>query len=70
MAAINYCSTFSNKSLAQHFYGIAKHVSSEITIHENDNQFTVCFRICAGGCDTGMLRNLAVRTCEGTFCNL
>jgi len=71
MAALNYCATFSNRNMANHFYGIAKNIASEINFTENANgEFTVCIRVCIGGCDTSMLRSLAIRTCEGTFCNL
>lgn len=70
MAAIKYCATFSNEHLANHFYAIARSVASESSITREGNEFVVCLRICVGGCDTGMLRSLAVRTCEGTFCSL
>lgn len=70
MAAINYCTTFKNDSLADHFYAIAKHLASEINRVKVNGETRICFRICVGGCDTGMLRNLAVRTCDGTFCDI
>lgn len=70
MAAIEYCSTFSNENLANHFYAIARSIASESSITRNGDEFVVCLRVRVGGCDIGMLRNLAVRTCEGTFCSL
>lgn len=70
MAAINYCSTFHNENLANHFHSIIRRLANDCSISRTGDEYRVCFSVCIGSCDIPMVRDLAVRTCDGTFCNL
>ena len=68
MATTSYICEFSDASYADDFMGIARRFASMFNTFTRGNCTVVEMRIPDSACDVSMLRDLAVRTCSGTFC--
>lgn len=66
--ATSYICEFPDASYADYFSGIARRFASVFNCCINGNCTVIEMRIPDHSCDISMLRDLAVRTCNGTFC--